>query len=485
MRSRKTGMYAALLAVLLALGSCGGGGGGDTETTAPSDSTTDISTSTEEERLEIPDGVDYGGYTFRILTRPGMRLDEVYAEEADGDILSDSVFKRNREVEEMLGLRLEFIRSSSDSETDGLNPILAGEDEYDAISTSGRQSFVYAESRAVMNLFDVPYLSLDKSWWNRDIVDNLSIEDKLYCVAGDISYATLDSSFGIIFNKKLFDDYSLEYPYEMVLDGKWVYDKFETYARSIGQDLNGDGKMDIADDLFGYGAHMWMGGVEALYSTGSRVVTTDSDGYPRLSLYNERVVDMYDRYTSLVRSSECCHLQPMGDDYLRAFCAGRVGMADTNIRSMIEGHFRDAEVDYGFVPFPKYDESVDKYYSFVDAGHSLWIIPVTVSDAERSGVTLETMAYLGQKYIIPAYYDITLQKKYMRDEMSIEMLGIVKDGATFDLGYYDSAQFGGQLTNPGADVLSNKNMTITSLYTKYEQSVNTLIDKSMEAYIGE
>ena len=482
MKPRKNRLYAAILISLLTLSSCGGTIS-DTETDETSNDTTDEVTTEAAEKPEIPENTNYEGYTFRILTRPGMRLDEVYAEEANGDILSDSIYKRNREVEDKLGMKFDFIVSSSDYETDGLSPILAGEDEYDAISTCGRLSFVYAQNKAVMNIFDVPYIDLDKSWWNEDIVENLSINEKLYGVSGDISYATLDSSFGVVFNKKLFDDYGLEYPYEMVLDGTWVYDKFETYARSIGQDLNGDGKMDIADDLFGYGAHMWMGGVEALYSTGSRVVTTDSEGYPRLSFYNEKVVDIYDRYTALVRSSECCHLQPMGDDYLRAFCSGRVGMADTNIRSMIEGHFRDADVDYGFVPFPKYDENIEKYYSFVDAGQSLWVVPVTVSDSSRTGVVLETMAYLGQKYIIPAYYDVTLQKKYMRDEMSIEMLEIVKDGATFDLGYYNSEQFGGSLANPGADVMANKTMTITSLYSKYEQSVNTLIDKSMIFYL--
>lgn len=55
-----------------------------------------------------------------------------------------------------------------------------------------------------MNIFDVPYIDLDKSWWNEDIVDNLSINEKLYGVSGDTSYATLDSSFGVVFNKKLF-----------------------------------------------------------------------------------------------------------------------------------------------------------------------------------------------------------------------------------------------------------------------------------------
>lgn len=220
MKPWKNRLYAAILISLLTLSSCGGTIS-DTETDETSNDTADEVTTEAAEKPEIPENTNYEGYTFRILTRPGMRLDEVYAEEANGDILSDSIHKRNREVEDKLGVKFDFIVSSSDYETDGLSPILAGEDEYDAISTCGRLSFVYAQNKAVMNIFDVPYIDLDKSWWNKDIVENLSINEKLYGVSGDISYATLDSSFGVVFNKKLFDDYGLEYPYEMVLDGTW------------------------------------------------------------------------------------------------------------------------------------------------------------------------------------------------------------------------------------------------------------------------
>ena len=113
MKPRKNRLYAAILISLLTLSSCGGTIS-DTETAETTNDTTDEVTTEAAEKPEIPENTNYEGYTFRILTRPGMRLNEVYAEEANGDILSDSIHKRNREVEDKLGMKFDFIVSSSD-----------------------------------------------------------------------------------------------------------------------------------------------------------------------------------------------------------------------------------------------------------------------------------------------------------------------------------------------------------------------------------
>ena len=464
---------------MLAAVSCGSGA-------EPSDTTVQVSEATSavetepEEKLELPDNLNFGGYTFRILSRPDNRLKEVYSEELTGEALSDSVYKRNITIEDKLGIDFDVIISSSDWEFDGLKSILAGEDEYDAIATAARAAFVYAQNQSVHNWFDIPYVDLDKSWWSSDIV-SLAVNDKLYACAGDISWATLSSSVGMVFNKGLLDDYQIEYPYELVTEGKWTFDVFDKLARNFSQDLNNDGQMKIEDDLFGYGSNHWLGPIEALYCTGGRIITVDKDGYPQLTLYNEKVVDMYDKYMNLILS-ECGWNQLGGNTHQKAFCDGRMGFVDLAISHLSEGFFREADIEFGLVPWPKSDEEVDKYYSFVDAGHSLWVVPVTNSDLERTGAVLEAMAYYGQKFIIPAYYDITLQNKYLRDEMSVTMLDYIKDGAVFDLGYYNNTQFGGDLANPNYNLVHDTTLSFTTLYNQYEQSVKTLIEKSMEMY---
>lgn len=472
-------------AVLVSSAACGNSSSPD-DTTAPQTSgdTTSAPEETEEaEKLDLPDDLNYGGYVFRIRSRPSPRVEEVLAEEENGDNLNDAVYRRNIMVEDKLGIKFEVIQSSDDAwDPDALNTVLAGEDAYDAIACYARASFDFAAKGAVHNLYDIENLDLTKSWWSQSAAESLTINGKLYSMVGDISHATLSSSVGMVFNKQLFDDYQLKYPYELVDSGEWTFDVFDSYARKFSQDLNGDGEMNIKDDLFGYGSNHWLGPIEALYCTGNRIITTNDEGYPELTLYSEKVVDMYDKYMSLILS-ECGWNQLAGTDHQEAFCEGRVAMVDLGLAHLSRDYFRDATIEFGLVPWPKSDESVDKYYSFVDAGQTMWTIPVTNQDTARTGAVLETMAYYGQKMIIPAYYDVTLQNKYLRDERSVDMLDYIREGAIFDLGYYNNTQFGGNLANPGYDLVHNTKLTFTTLYNKNEQSVKTLIDKSMKSYL--
>ncbi|MCI8387800.1 MAG: carbohydrate ABC transporter substrate-binding protein [Clostridiales bacterium] len=467
--------------VISAMSACGNNDtpNNDTEPTAtdPSETTPDTA---PVEALEIPD-VKYDDYAFRIFTRPGDRYDEVYTETENGEVLNDAVYRRNAIVEEKLGITFEITQSSADWETEALNSILANDDEYDVIIPAARAAFIYAQNLVCTNWFDLPYVDLTKSWWNQDAVENLTINGKLYVCDGDISPATLKGSVGMIFNKQLLDDYKIDYPYELVTSGKWTFDEFSKIVKNFSQDLNSDGNMTIDSDLFGYASSPWCGPINALYCTGERIITVDKDGYPQLTLYSEKTVDMYDKYLNLLYSENGYNAVDWRE--AEAFCDGRVAMIDVDMRAIATGTMREAKVDFGLVPWPKADESVDKYYSYVDAGHSLWIVPITNPDLERTSVILEAMAYYGQKEIIPAYYNITLQNKYLRDDESVEMLDYIKDGGVFDLGYYNDSQFGGGLANPGYNLVNNTTLTFTTLYNQYEQSVKTLIEKSMKVYL--
>ena len=479
---KRTLSFLLLTAILASSFACGDNGGGDT--TQPSNDETTTSEETQAgETLDLPSDLNYNGYIFRILSRPSPDLEQVYVEEETGNVLDDSVYKRGVAVEDRLGIKFEVTESSSGWEYDALNGIMAGDDEYDAVATAARAAFIYAQNHAVENWYDIENLDLSKSWWNHDAAENLAINGKLYAMVGDITYATLGASVGMVFNKGLLDDYGLEYLYDLVDEGKWTFDVFDKYARTFSQDLNSDGKLDINDDLFGYGSNHWLGPIEALYSTGERIITVNKDGYPELTLYKEKVVDIYDKYMSLL-TSESGWNQLGGNDNQKAFCEGRMALVDLEIGHLSNGIFRDAEIDFGLVPWPKADESVDKYYSFVGAGHTMWVVPITNQDLSRTGAVLEAMAYYGQKYIIPAYYDITLQNKYLRDDRSVDMLDYINAGGIFDLGYYNNSQFGGALANPGYDLVHDTTMSFTTLYTKNEQSVKALIDQSMKDYLS-
>ena len=474
-------ILASLAASAFAAASCGGGKDGGETSGSNADSVSDSSSNetTEAEPLGLPSGLNYDGYEFRILSRPDYFLDEVYSEN-NGDVLSEAVYKRNLKVQELLNIKFKYTESSSYYENDALNPILAGDDEYDAVGTHARYAFIYGYNNAALDWNKVDNVDLTKSWWNQDAVKNLSISGKLFQMDGAISYATISSSDCMLFNKKMLGDYSVDYPYEAVKSGKWTFDVFTENVKKFASDLNSDGEMKLEDDQFGYATNCYCGPVQVLYSAGCRVVTVDDSGYPQLTLYNERSVDVMDTYMSLLRSKDC--FNPQGTmDHVKAFADGRIAYVDMTVND-IANHLRDAKTDFGVVPWPKWDETMDKYYTNVDAGHTMWIIPTTSKDSARTGAVLEAMAYYGKQLIIPAYYDITLQNKYLRDDNSVEMLDYIYEGAIDDIGYYNSTYFGGDLCNPGRDLALDDKLTFTNFYTKYETATKTLIEKSMEHY---
>ena len=125
------------------------------------------------EQLGLDADLNYNGYTFRILSRPGSRLNEVWSETETGDVLSDSVYRRNIIVEDLLNIKFEVLSSSGDFETDALNPILAGDDAYDAVGTAARAAFIYAQSSAAVNWYEISNIDLERSWWSCDASSNL------------------------------------------------------------------------------------------------------------------------------------------------------------------------------------------------------------------------------------------------------------------------------------------------------------------------
>jgi hypothetical protein len=106
--------------------------------------------------------------------------------------------------------------------------------------------------------------------------------------------------------------------------------------------------------------------------------------------------------------------------------------------------------EFGIVPYPKYDTD-DNYATITDGGAPLLIMPVTVSDPERTGAITEALCAYGAKLVIPAFYDKALKTKYARDDDSEEMMDIIKDSRVFDLGYLA----GGELQSTGYELANS------------------------------
>ncbi len=100
--------------------------------------------------------------------------------------------------------------------------------------------------------------------------------------------------------------------------------------------------------------------------------------------------------------------------------------------------YRAEEIDFGIIPIPKYDEAQDRYRTISDQWGMVCAVPVSATDTERTGVITEALCAASLRYIVPAYYDIVLTGKAIRDVESEKMLDMIFDGITYTFYHFYS-----------------------------------------------
>jgi len=421
---------------------------------------------------------DYDGYNFRILIRPGQTSDQ-YVEEGSSDPIEDAVYKRNKLIEEMFNIEITATESSnSNAETDALNPILAGDDAYDAIFSHTGAAFQYTTKGAVLNAHEIDTIHLEKPWWSRDIVDNCTLNGNLYVLDGDISLHRLKSAMCLYFNKNIFDELGLEYPYELVEIGEWTFDEFEELVKQGAKDLDGDGIMTPENDRFGLTAGHWNLPINCIYTGGQRIYTKNEDGILELSLNTLKTIDIYDSYFSLL-ASDACYLTNKFSTYTGPgiFDSGRAMFSDGSM-GQAKG-MRSMDDDFGILPYPKYDYE-DDYASVVNGFAHLLVIPVTVEDELRTGAIIEALCAIGSRDVVPVFYDQSLKTKFTRDNESEAMLDIIKDHVVYDIGYAT----GGPLGYIGNELANKESPDFSSYYAASEGAQLVRLKEFNEGYAG-
>ena len=445
---------ALLTAAALLLTACGSEPISSAQTGDSSDA---VSTSAEvTESFDVPT-LDFGGREFVILAcDEDVRYTYIEDTEQTGDIMDDAIFTRNQQTEEWLNIDLvvEPVKGI-DTYTSLSKDIMSGDAHYDMVSPHILRSISQlVTSQYLADLSEFEYVDFSKSWWNNSFTDTLSIKDKLYYASGDL---IVPNARVIVFNKQMMEDYGMPDIYEAVRDGRWTLDLLGEYTKDAVRDADGNSVYD-KNDLYAFSDLANTGlATSFVHASGELFVSKGTDGF-NINLNSEK---MYNIITKLY-------------DYLY-----RDGNTDiTNVEfgngNVLFGSqvllklqiLRDYPTDFGIIPFPKYDESQDGYYSSVWNG--LVCVPITAKDMDLCGAVLETMAYYSQSTLMPAYYDKLLDSKFVRDETSSEMLDIIFDGLVYDVGLCFDNFIGcyaslGQLLNQGS----------TDLASFYEQKRGT------------
>ena len=385
----------------------------------------------------LPSDLNFGGETITVHIRGDAQSTVEMNAELTGDVIEDAVYYRNQAVEERLNIKLEtYVAEGWEAYNTAIanlrGSIMAGDDTYDIIAGWSARIPQLSIEGLFMDLYDVDYLDMSKPWWVQSLITELDIAGTLNFLTGDIALTLMRAAYVIYFNKTVEQNFELESLYDIVNRGDWTIDKMAEITKGISNDLNGDGVMD-ENDMYG-GAFTAVNQVDCfLQGSNISMIKKDSDGFPVLDVEYEKLTVLVEKIYSFMfenpgvlcitgnenNFSTQLNNMFMGDRAL--LVAGPLDTASST--------FKEMDSDYGIIPYPKYDSNQAEYYTRIQDSVSLWCIPITNSAPNMAGAVMEAMAAESYRKLTPAYYEIAMKVKYSRDDVSSQMLDIIRDGA--------------------------------------------------------
>jgi hypothetical protein len=214
-------------------------------------------------------------------------------------------------------------------------------------------------------------------------------------------------------------------------------DKFAEMAKNCIADVDGDGKMTWKKDSWGFMSEPKQVLPNFWISAGELSIAKDEQDLPYLNITgNDRFFAVFDKMYSVMWDAGIWCNNQNGMNYwadaAKMFNEKRVIFMDEIFYRLNE--LRDVEVDFGIIPYPLFDDQQAEYYSRVEAGARIGMVPITNKHPEYAGALLEAMSSYGYNNLIPEYYEVALKRKTSRDSDSSGMLDMIFAMRRYDLG---------------------------------------------------
>lgn len=470
MRNHKNKFAAILLAVLAVgstLASCGDAGSTSAETkTLDSGADAAVTEAADPAAVYGLASEDFGGKELRFIVT-GITADcgspwecfDIYAEATTGDVVIDAVYERNLWIEELYNVKITEYKPTVETAADTMrNAVSAGDDVADAVIESFNRLCGLASNGYLLDMASLPDLKLDSPWWDQGAIDGVSIGRKVYMATGDLLIVDNDATWVLMFNKQMAE--SLDYDFYSMIDAnEWLYEDLFEVSRSTAADLNGDGKMKIADDQYG---------LVSAYNTPDALITAAG---LTLAVKDENDIPVMatdlDRLTAVIAVAGEFYSDKnvvFGSDYTQAadaFVGGRAMFYSEVLQCVTR--MRESETDFGMLPWPKFDQAQENYYSFMvaAAGHAV-ALPATLKESHMTSIVLDAMAAKSMDTLTVAYYDKALTQKYMRDETSIRMLDMILGSRIFDQSHFYMYGWGDMYSKMASNLQNGRDLTVST-----------------------
>ena len=178
---------ALLLALLLTspvlLSACGEDAPDATADTVSVDTTAEETETAAPRSADLLPASDFGGADYVIIGREYAKLGalpamEFVVEELTGDIINDTIYKRNQTVEENYNVNISAITGTASSLVQ--TSVTAGDGAYDLAWAHVNDMSSLSLGGYLANYYDVPHIDMTGAWWNQLAVESLTKNGKCF-----------------------------------------------------------------------------------------------------------------------------------------------------------------------------------------------------------------------------------------------------------------------------------------------------------------
>ncbi len=428
-----------LSAMLLGTFACGDNTEGKGNDTTAGDTTT---AEVEEKGYQYYGDTNFEGETFTIYNvkkNLWNMICLIQPDEVIGETVNDAIYNRNERVKQQFNCEIEEVNDDYSTMVNTLQTlILAQEDVYDAAYLPMNRLIDSLTAGYFYCLNDIDTIHLEESYWDQVMLESTSLGHKNYFATSSAHLMGWDSLWCLFFNESMLDDLQTEYPYQLVKDGKWTLDKLDEYNK-LAASLNGDDSFaKNGEGKSVYGTVSFSNAVdELIFGLGVDYVSKDSDDLPVLTCESEKFVNAIQKLAEMNVADGRMELnwsaEPTDSTYYQTIYETQRALflaAELKTSQLL----RNMDQSFGILPMPKLDESQKDYRSTSVHQVAVFTIPITNNAPERVGQLFDAISYESDATVIDEYFSVMVEQKGLRNEESIEMLNIIKETRSFDVG---------------------------------------------------
>ncbi len=491
-----------LMLLMVAMTACAGDGKAvDTTaaptTTASSENAAEPETTADPNLREnakdgLPDDLNFAGETIRIIYRAGdaQKTYDAVGTENIGEIVTDSVWARNRKVEERLKVTLDYQPTAkaglADCREEIKTALLSGVSEADFYVATCNSIVQASVNSCLYDMGQLKYIDLNQPWWWMGAISELSVDGETYpYLIGDMMLQDYLRMGVIYYNKDLYDIHfgNPDALYDAVLDGTWTLERFAQISENSYTDLNGSQAADNGD-LYGFiiSKTKQESDIHFLIGCDLTLYTRNDAGLVQVDMDNERMLRALDQLQALYTTNAGAYTSSTGMDASSAFFAnGGSIFYPSRLSSATDANLRKMEAAYGILPYPKLDAEQESYVSLIHSSSGVVAMPNSVPTArlDMVGAVIEALAAESYRSVVPNFLDFALKVKYSRDELSGQVIDMVIAGANKNFIFEYSPQTNNVIMLPLNHMYGSA--SFSSVYSANAKAAQKMLDRFVDS----